>query len=311
MKKTVLTVSSANMDFVMTVQKVPVGGQTLIDDGSYHYYPGGKGANSAVAISRLGGASVFCTRLGNDDNGTALRRLYAREKIDTRYIVTDPEAATGLGCIMVEPNGQNRIIVFPGANRRITSEDVDNAMECRPDALFMQLEITPEAILYAAKAAAARGIPIFMDAGPADASFPLEGLPELEVFSPNETECEIFTGIRPSNADQCLRAAITLSHRVKAKYYVLKLGDRGCYVYDGKYYYCLPAYDTRVVDTTAAGDSFTAALTLEYLRSGDIVRAGKYANAVGAIAVSIEGALPSIPTEHAVEAFLAARGIEL
>lgn len=311
MKKTILTVSSANMDFVMNVSRVPTGGQTLIDNGSYHYYPGGKGANSAVAFARLGGNSVFCTRLGKDDNGAALRRVYGREGIDTRFIITDPEAATGLGCIMVEPNGQNRIIVFPGANKRITEEDITDAMICRPDALYMQLEINYDAIFSAANAAAARNVPIVIDAGPADPDFPLEQLPPLEIFSPNETECEIFTGIRPVGADACLRAAIALSHRVNARYIVLKLGDRGCYIYDGKYYYCLPAYDTSAVDTTAAGDSFTAALTLEYLRSGDIVRAGKYANAVGAIAVSIAGAMPSIPTERAVETFLATRGIVL
>lgn len=311
MKKTILTVSSANMDFVMNVAKVPEGGQTLIDNGTYRYVPGGKGANSAVAISRLGGNSVFCTRLGNDDNGTTLRRLYAHEQIDTRFIVTDPEAGTGLASIMVEPNGQNRIIVFPGANLRITPDDIDTAMLCRPDALFMQLEISREAILTAAKAAAARNIPIIIDAGPADATFPLEELPELEIFSPNETETEIFTGIRPNNPDACLRACIALSRRVKAKYFVLKLGGRGCYIYDGKYYFCLPTYDTPVVDTTAAGDSFTAALTLEYLRTGDIVHAGKYANVVGSIAVSIAGAMPSIPTERAVETFVRDRMIEL
>lgn len=312
MKKTILTISSANMDFVMNVRQIPVGGQTLIDDtGTYRYFPGGKGANSAVAISRLGGNSVFCTRLGNDDNGAALRRIYAHEKLDTRFIVTDPEASTGLGAIMVEPSGQNRIIVFPGANRRITADDIESAMLCRPDALFMQLEISHDAIFAAAYAAHDRNIPIIIDAGPADPAFRLEDLPPLEIFSPNETETEIFTGIRPAGADACLRAAIALSKRVRAKYYVLKLGGRGCYVYDGLYYHCLPAYDSRVVDTTAAGDAFTAALALEYLRSGDILRAGKYANAVGAIAVSIAGALPSLPTEAAVNAFIENKGIQL
>lgn len=172
MKKRILTVSSANMDFVMKVARVPEAGQTLLDDGSFRFVPGGKGANAAVAIQRLGGDSVFCTRLGNDRNGDELRRIYAREGVDCRFIVTDPERATGLASIMVEPSGQNRIIVFPGANAAICSDDVESAMLCRPDALFMQLEIAADAIIYAARYAAERNIPIFIDAGPALPDFP-------------------------------------------------------------------------------------------------------------------------------------------
>ncbi len=297
------------MDFVMNVERVPEAGETLAEKGSYAFIPGGKGANAAVAIQRLGGDSVFCTGLGNDANGAKLTEIYKAEGIDTRYIVTDPKNPTGLAVIMVEPNGQNRISVFPGANTGITAQAIQSAILCRPDALFMQLEINEEAVLTAARMASEKNIPIFLDAGPARADFPLEKLPPLEVFSPNETECEIYTGISPRNPDLCLRAVMELQKRVKAKYFVLKLGGRGCYITDGVYYYCLPAYDMPVVDTTAAGDSFTAALTLEYLRSGSIGRAGKYANVVGSLSVAVKGAMPSIPTEAAVARFIAENGV--
>ena len=310
-KVRILTVSSANMDFVMNVQKVPSGGETVIDPGTYSFVPGGKGANSAVAVQRLGGESIFCTRLGNDQNGAALKSIYVNEGMDTRFITVDSTAGTGLASIMVEPNGQNRIIVFPGANLRISERDISAAMMSRPDALLMQLEISREAIICAANQAASRNIPIFLDAGPADPEFPLDKLPLLEVFSPNETETKIFTGIDPKSPDECLRACIALSKMVKAKYIVLKLGGRGCYIYDGKYYYCLPTYDVPKVDTTAAGDSFTAAIALEYMRTGDIAHAGKYANAVGSLVISRRGALPSIPTEADVEKFVSYNGIEL
>ena len=311
MKKRILTVSSANMDFVMKVARVPEAGQTLLDDGSFRFVPGGKGANAAVAIQRLGGDSVFCTRLGNDRNGDELRRLYAREGVDCRFIVTDPERATGLASIMVEPSGQNRIIVFPGANAAICSDDVESAMLCRPDALFMQLEIAADAIIYAARYAAERNIPIFIDAGPALPDFPFAKLPRLEVFSPNETETEAYTGIVPSSPEACLRAATALSRMVDAHYYVIKLGGRGAYIYDGKYYFCLPAFDVKAVDTTAAGDAFTSALTLEYLRCGDIERSGRYANLVGAMTVGRAGALPSLPTEAELKKFVKTYGIKI
>ena len=240
-----------------------------------------------------------------------MHNIYKKEGLDTRFIVVDPNAVTGLGAIMVEPNGQNRIILFPGANVRLTREDIDASFICRPDALLMQLEITEDAVMHAAWTANEKEIPIILDAGPANPDFPLEDLPPLEIFSPNETETEIFTGINPSNPDNCLRAAMELQKLVTAKYYVIKLGGRGCYIYDGKYYHCLPAYGVNAVDTTAAGDAFTAALTLEYLRSGDIVRAGRYANVVGALAVSKKGALPSLPTDALVNKFIADKAIRL
>jgi len=309
--KRILTVSSANMDFVMSVSKIPQGGETQLESGTYQFVPGGKGANSAVAVRRLGGDSVFCCRLGKDANGSIMHNIYKKEGLDTRFIVVDPDAVTGLGAIMLEPNGQNRIILFPGANVRLTREDIDAAFICRPDALLMQLEITEDAVLHAAWTANEKEIPIILDAGPAKADFPLEDLPPLEIFSPNETETEIFTGINPTNPDNCLRAAMELQKLVTAKYYVIKLGGRGCYIYDGKYYHCLPAYGVNAVDTTAAGDAFTAALTLEYLRSGDIVRAGRYANVVGALAVSKKGALPSLPTAAMVEKFVEEKAIRI
>ena len=309
--KRILTVSSANMDFVMSVSKIPQGGETQLESGTYQFVPGGKGANSAVAVRRLGGDSVFCCRLGKDANGSIMHNIYKKEGLDTRFIVVDPDAVTGLGAIMVEPNGQNRIILFPGANVRLTKEDIDASFICRPDALLMQLEITQDAVMHAAWTANEKNIPIILDAGPANRDFPLADLPPLEIFSPNETEAEIFTGINPTNPDNCLRAAMALQKLVTAKYYVIKLGGRGCYIYDGKYYHCLPAYGVNAVDTTAAGDAFTAALTLEYLRSGDIVRAGRYANVVGALAVSKKGALPSLPTDAMVNKFIAEKAIRL
>ena len=296
----ILTVSSANMDFVMDTPKIPVAGETLICNESYKYGPGGKGANSAVAVARLGGKSVFCTAVGRDANGDALLELYNGEDIDTRFIYRSTEAPTGLAAIMVEPDGQNRIIVYPGANRKITKEAVDLAIAERPDALFMQLETSVETVVYAANAASKAGIPIVIDAGPADPSFPLEDLPEIEIFSPNESETEIFTGIKPCDEESCLKAIEILSGRVKAKHYCIKLGDKGCFVGG----VIVPSFKTKAVDTTAAGDTFTAALTLEYLKDGDVIRAARFACAAASIVVSRAGASSSIPYRPEVEKLL-------
>ena len=311
MKKRVLVVSSANMDFVMKVGKLPEAGQTVIETESYSYVPGGKGANSALALAKLGADSVFCARLGYDANGRKLKELYDSNGIDTRFLKLDRLNPTGLASIIVESDGANRIVVYPGANSFLSSDDVEDAMTCIPDALFLQFEIPEEAVIAAAEFASKRRIPIFVDAGPAKADTPLEKLPPLEVISPNETETFALTGIMPNDSANCLKAANELLKRVESKYVVIKLGGRGAYIHDGKYSQLLPAIETAVVDTTAAGDSFTAALTLEYLNTKDIVKAVKYANAVGAMVVSKAGASTSLPTAAQVEEFMRQRGIAL
>ena len=311
MKKRILVVSSANMDFVMKVSKLPDAGQTVIERQSYSYVPGGKGANSALALARLGADSVFCARLGYDANGKKLKELYDSNGIDTRFLKLDRMNPTGLASIIVEDNGANRIVVYPGANDHLAEDDVEDAMTCLPDAVFMQFEIPEEAAIAAARFAAKRKIPVFVDAGPARADTPLEKLPPLEVISPNETETEALTGIFPNDSANCLKAANELLKRVESKYVVIKLGGRGAYIHDGKYSQLIPAIETEVVDTTAAGDAFTAALTLEYLNTRDIVKAVKYANAVGAMVVSKAGASTSLPTAAQVEEFMRQRGIAL
>jgi ribokinase len=303
--KRILVVSSANMDMVMNVDFVPVGGQTVIDKGSYSYVPGGKGANSAVAFSRLGAKCVFLTKLGKDANGDALLSLYEKEGMDVSYIKRDPTVASGLAAILVEKTGQNRIIVFPGANSKIELDTVSEAIKSKPDALYMQFEINYDAIIHAAKEASEAGIPIFIDAGPANKDFPLDKLPEVTVFSPNESETEAFTGVAPTSEEKCKEAALKLLDLVKAKYIVIKQGERGAFVYDGKHFFVIPAIRIgKAIDTTAAGDAFTAALTLEYLSGAGIRSAVKFGAAAGSITVTRRGAGSSIPSEDEVRALI-------
>lgn len=288
----------------MNLEKVPSPGETVTERRTYSYVPGGKGANSALAFARLGADTVFCSRLGNDQNGQNLIDLYSTSGIDTSKIVIDPAAPTGLAAIMLESDGTNRIIVYPGANLALTEKDIDSAFESLPDAVFMQLEIPSKIVTYASRKAAERNIPIVIDAGPASKDFPLKSLAHLKIFSPNETETEIFTGISPDSAENCLKAAMALECLVDADYYVIKLGGRGSYLYFDGEGRSFPAFPVNVVDTTAAGDAFTAALTLEYLRTSDIFAAIEYASAVGAITVSRFGASTSLPDAEEVEDFL-------
>lgn len=313
MSKRVLVVSSANMDISLPVRKLPEAGETLLCDGAVSYSPGGKGANSAVTLAALGAETVLCARIGRDSHGETLYDYYKECGIDVGHMVIDKEHATGCAVILVDTRGQNRILCYPGANRYLSENDVEDSFLSCPDALYLQMEIGQDAILAAADYAYRHEIPIFLDAGPARADFPLESLPPVTVFSPNETETEIYTGITLTGTDSMLAASMDLLRRVRAEYIVIKLGDRGAFVCNGRHFKFITAFPVRAVDTTAAGDAFTAAMTLRYLENGgDINDAVRYGCAAGAITVTRAGAAYAVPkSREEVEEFLSRQEADL
>jgi ribokinase len=305
-KKRVLVIGSSNLDFVMNMYKLPEAGESIVDNGGVAYVPGGKGANAAIALSRLGAESVLCAKLGADIHGQKLYNYYKELGLNTSYIKVDHDNPTGLAVVMKEGNGNTRRVVFPGANAELTTEMILEAFESQPDALYLGFELPYPMVVNAAKIAASKGIPIFVDAAGATKDLDLEQLPPVEVFSPNEQEAFELTGITPSSMETSLRAALAIARKTKAKNVVIKQGARGAFLYDGKRYNTLPAVRAdKTVDTTSAGDAFTCAMTLEYLRNGgDIKEAIKYGNVAGAITVTRAGATSSIPTEEEINAFL-------
>lgn len=309
MKSRILTVGSANMDIVFSMPRIPNKGESLIAE-HYGYIPGGKGANAAIAAARLGADVVFCARIGNDEHGSNLIEAYKREKIDSRFLKTDKNAPTGLAAIFLEDDGSNRIVVYPGANLNLEPDDVENAFLAYPDAVVLNFEADPRAIAAATEFAERQRVPVIIDAGPVRKDFPYELLKRVDIISPNEVETAQITGISPINAEECTKACMRLRNIVNAKYVVLKLSDKGCFLFDGQFSDYIPSHNVAAVDTTAAGDAFTSALTVEYLRSKDLLRACKFANIVGALTVTKYGASPSLPTEKDVYNFIEAREIK-
>jgi ribokinase len=201
-------------------------------------------------------------------------------------------------------------LAYPGANSYLSERDEDEGFLSCADALYLQMEIGQNAFFAAANYAHRHDIPIFVDAGPARADFLFDRMPPVKVFSPNETETEIYTGMKLTGTDSMLAASMELLRRVRAEYIVIKLGERGAFVCNGRHFKFVPGFSVRVVDTTAAGDAFTAALTLRYLENGgDINDAVRYGCAAGAITVSRSGAAYAVPNSAAeVEALIAAQG---
>ena len=299
--KRILIIGSANIDLVTRVPRSPKPGESLIGT-SFMTVTGGKGANQAVAAGRLGAEAIFVGCVGNDAFGVMQRESLAAAGVDVSRVKMHPSEPTGTAVILVADEGQNSIVVTPAANYGLTPEDMA-AVEpviAGVDVVLLQLEIPLETVEAALQLARKHGICSMLDAGPAQ-RVPESTVSLADIVSPNETEAEAMTGIAVDSLDSARAAALRL-RAMGAREVVMKLGARGAlYVAADEYY--APAFKVVAVDTTAAGDAFTAALALAW---GDMPRAEalRFANAAGALAATIHGAQPSMPGRAAVEAFL-------
>ncbi len=286
-------VGSINMDIILNTDRIPLEGESL-PGNNYSYACGGKGANQATGLARLGAQTKMIGKVGDDANGHKLLENLKKNRIDTSNVLTDG-TQSGLAAIILEKGGKNRIIVFEGANAEINPEEAANAITDELDLLLVQFETKEDVVIKAINSAIKKDIVTVVDCGPAK-NFPLEKIQGITIISPNESETKELTGVYPEDEESMLKASKILLERSKAKYAVLKLGARGCSAYDGKELKIFPSYPSKVIDTTAAGDSFTAALALEFMRSGDIFSACDMGNKAGSIAVSRMGADASMPT---------------
>jgi len=301
----VLVVGSINMDLIVRCCAVPQVGETVHGDEFTTAY-GGKGANQAVACSRLGAQTTMVGRVGNDDFGRTLRSALEHEAVNVDHVRADFGAATGVALILLETDGHNRIIVIGGANLRLDDEDVAAARKAlkEADALLMQLETPLPVVTAVAEAARERNVLTVLDAGaatPAAAGSGLLGL--MDIVSPNESEAEALTGIAVKDMDSARSAAARLQE-LGARDAVIKLGERGTFWRGREGEGHSPGFTITPVDTTAAGDAFTASLAVSLAGGAAMRDALRRANAAGALACLKLGAQISMPTAGEVEAFL-------
>jgi len=304
--KNILVVGSINMDLVVKAERMPRGGETLVGSG-FTQAPGGKGANQAAACARLGARTFMIGRVGGDAFGKALVGCLKRSGVKTDFIVTDKSEPTGIAIIIVDRTGQNSIVVASGANAKVCRRDLSAAGDVwdKADFLIVQLEIPIETMDAALTRARRKGIVSIMDAGPAK-KIPLSTLRKADIVSPNETETEALIGKRVTSL-RAARAAAERLRKLGVKRVVLKLGERGALAAEGSRYVHVPARKVKAVDTTAAGDAFTAALAVALGEGKDLVAATEFACCAGALACTKLGAQPSMPTREEVEKFAARR----
>jgi ribokinase len=257
-----------------------------------------------VAAARAGAHVSAYATVGKDANGEYLLARWKDEGVDTKHTIVREGANTGFVAITLEDSGQNRLIIFPGANMLTPPDQLEEAFQDPFDAVLLQFEIPFETNARAIELANSKGIITVLDAGPAQ-KYDLEKLPPVTILSPNETETKALVGIYPSDEATMKEASMKLAERNGCKYVVLKLGDRGSYIYGEGLEVLVPPYKVNAIDPTAAGDAFTGVLAKAFAETGDIVESAKIANAAGALTCTKLGAQPSLPTAAEIEAFLA------
>lgn len=307
MREKLLVVGAADMNLTLPVRALPPAGATVTEDGKPRYSAGGGGATAAVALASLGASPIFVARLGNDVHGKRLLRLYSELEIDTRYITSDARAATGLSVSLSEAGGESRTVYYPGANRELSASSVDAAFSSgAPCGVLLPMELSRDIILSTSRLAAGYTLPVFIDAAGTEPDFPLASLARAEIFCPDDRETYAITGTYPVGSDSCLKAAVELEKRVKARYYVIRLAERGLFLYDGRYCHMIPAFGVRLPEGVPLARSLTAVLALAYLRTkGDIQAACRYALGYNALLVSHANDPTYTPTDGEINAFIA------
>lgn len=289
-----MVLGSVNMDLVVNVKDMPQVGETVMGH-SFKEVPGGKGANQAIAMSRLGGQVSMIGKVGGDDLGKRLRENLKFEGVDLRHLKDEVTKPSGIALITVNEAGNNSIVVAPGANYCVATTDIDEATSAigTADYFVTQLENPEETVSYGLAKAKEFGVYTILNPAPA-CELSTNTLEHVDLLTPNETELSFLTHIEMNSQEDIQRGAKIL--RTKGvKEVIVTLGEQGIYYQGPEEEYFLPAIEVQVVDTTAAGDSFTGALAVALDQGKSMLEAIRLGLKVAAYTVTKEGATTSLP----------------
>ncbi len=308
MANSIVVIGSLNMDFVLSVDRLPLPGETILGR-NFRVIPGGKGANQAYAAAKLAGSGMtvrMLGRVGADSFGNALKANLAAVGVDIRAVLETDSQATGVACIQVDALGQNSITVAPGANGALSAADVDAARWALAGArcALLQLEIPIEAVAEGLREARRVGATSILDPAPAR-PLPNAILELVDIATPNENEVCVLAGVAPGRVSAA--DAVALGNKIRelgVRSVIVKLGDQGCVYCGPDRTFASAPFPVRAVDSTAAGDTFNAALAVSLGEGAEMEAALRCANAAAAISVTRVGAQTSAPARAEVEALL-------
>ncbi len=298
--KRIAVIGSSNTDMVIKTSKLPSPGETILG-GDFFMNAGGKGANQAVAAARLGGNVSLIARTGDDVFGRQAKKIFDIDKIDTDYMLTDPDHPSGVALITVDAQGENCIVVAPGANNYLSKADIEIALEeiLRSEIILMQLEIPVETVSYVAEIAHEAGIKVILNPAPA-ARISDELLSMLYMITPNETEAELISGIPVHDVESAAFAARNLYQR-GVNVVIITLGSKGALLYSGENEIIIPVQKVEAIDTTAAGDVFNGAIAVAISEGLALDKAVEFACKAASISVTRMGAQSSAPYRNELE----------
>jgi len=301
-KPKIIVVGSSNTDMVIKTKRIPAPGETVLG-GTFFINAGGKGANQAVAASRLGGTVSFICKTGSDIFGQQAVAGLKKENINTEFIFTDTQKPSGVALITVDENAENCIVVAPGANASLSVGDIGEIENfiVQAEIILMQLEIPLETVAHIANFAAKNKITVILNPAPA-CELPDELLKNISIITPNENEAEKLTGITVTDIRTAEQAAKSLFNR-GVETVIITLGAEGALLLSRDKVIHIPGYKVNPIDTTAAGDVFNGALTMAISEKKSLEEAIDFACKAAAISVTRLGAQASAPFAHEIEAF--------
>ncbi len=310
MTKPIVVVGSVNLDLVCTAERIPAPGETVTGANFQTFY-GGKGANQAVAVARLGYPVSMVAKVGDDEFGSRLRNGLRAAGVNVRAVGTAKGTASGVALISVDRQGQNSIIVIPGANGRLLPRDLEKALPLLGSAgmILGQLEVPMETVEYLCAAARRLKVPLMLDPAPAR-PVPASLLRQVTYLTPNESEACTLCAARGRELNlSTAREFAQILHAQGAANVIIKMGSSGAYVSaaDG-WQKRVPAFKVKAVDSTAAGDAFNGGLAVALMQGKTLEEAAGFAAAVAAISVTRMGAQPAMPTAREVSSFLKRQG---
>ena len=290
----IIVVGSSNTDMVIKADHIPRPGETVLG-GNFFMNPGGKGANQAVAISRLGGEAVFITKIGRDVFGVEILNKFREEGIDTEFVAIHKSKPSGVALITLSKKAENSIVVSPGANNKLKKKNINIALEeiKKAEIILIQLEIPLKIVEHVIAIGMEYGKKVILN--PAPGQKLKDGLyKDLFAITPNETEAELLTGIKIVDIKSAKKAANIL--RNKGVYNVIiTMGEKGAYLASNDFSDIISGYKVETKDTTAAGDTFNGAFVVAINQGDQIKEAVKFANKAASLAVKKFGAQSSIP----------------
>jgi len=302
----ILVIGSLNMDLVTRTPYLPKPGET-IHGHQFTMVPGGKGANQAAAIAKLGASVAMFGKVGEDAFGENVLASLHSAGVDTSSVIVDPDVTTGIAAILVDDHGENSIVVTAGANHMLSIADIKRIPPLFLTAkyLVLQLEIPLDVVQYSIEEAKKNDMRVVLNTAPAYHevnSF----LDQVDYLLLNETEAQIYTGrnvLDLADAESAVKDLL----RMGVPVVVLTIGERGALLGFQDQVTHIETHKVEVVDTTAAGDAFTGGFTVALNKGASLEKAVQYANAVGALTVTRLGAQSSLPTAAEVDLFLSSR----